>query len=154
TLGATTVTVTGTGGGLTRTTPITLTVNGGGTGGGTLTPVINASGPRVNEEAINLSNSGAITPPSIPNVHLTTTARTFHRHNNTLGSQILLSNSSTATAITYQFSLAAGQTLGPNTNRLFAAQMNGAGTVHPTAGDSWVVTYTTGGVTYTQTGNF
>jgi hypothetical protein len=44
--------------------------------------------------------------------------------------------------------------MGPGTNRLFAAQMSGSGTAHPTAGDTWVVTYTTGGVTFTQTGHF
>jgi hypothetical protein len=73
---------------------------------------------------------------------------------NTVGGQILHSNTVTATTITYQFTLAAGQTLGQGTNRTFAAQTNGTGTLHPTTGDTWVVTYTTGGVTYTQTGNF
>jgi hypothetical protein len=78
----------------------------------------------------------------------------FNGQYNTVGSQILQSNSSTATTITYQFDLATGQTLGPATNRLFAAQMSGSGTVHPASGDTYTVTYTTGGVTFTQTGHF
>jgi hypothetical protein len=73
---------------------------------------------------------------------------------NTIGGQILQSNSSTGTTITYQFNLAAGQTLTPGTNRLFSAQMSGTGMVHPTSGDTYTVTYTTGGVSYTQTGQF
>jgi hypothetical protein len=129
-------------------------VSGGGNGGVTVTPVINASGPWFNEEALSLSNSGAITSLSITIVIQRTAGVSHNGQYNTVGSQILQSNSSTATTITYQFSLAAGQTLGTSTNRLFAAQTSGAGTIHPMAGDTYTVTYTTGGVTYTQTGNF
>jgi len=152
--GAATITITGAGGGLTRTATMTLTVSAGGNGGVTMTPVINSSGPWFNEEALRLSNTGAITSLSITIAIQRTTGVGFNGQYNTVGSQILQSNSSTATTITYQFTLAAGQTLGPNTNRLFAAQMSGTGTIHPTAGDTYVVTYTTGGVTYTQTGHF
>jgi hypothetical protein len=156
TLGAATVTVTGTGGGLTRTTSINLTVNdsGGGTGGVTVTPVINSNGPWFDEQAISLSNTSAITSLSITIVVQRTAGVSFNGQYNTVGSQILQSNSSTATTITYQFNLAAGQTLGTATNRIFAAQMSGSGTVHPTSGDTYTVTYTTGGVSFTQTGHF
>ena len=157
TLGAATVTVTGTGGGLTRTTSINLTVNdaGGGTGGVTVTPVISSNGPWFNEQAISLSNpTGVITSLSITIVVQRTTGVSFNGQYNTVGSQILQSNSSTATTITYQFNLAAGQTLGTGTDRLFAAQTSGSGTVHPTSGDTYTVTYTTGGVSFTQTGHF
>ena len=156
TLGAATVTVTGTGGGLTRTALINLTVNdsGGGTGGVTVTPVVSSNGPWFNEQAISLSNTGAITSLSITIVVQRTTGVSSSGQYNTVGGQILQSNSSTATTITYQFNLAAGQTLGTATNRLFAAQMSGSGTVHPTTGDTYTVTYITGGVTFTQTGHF
>jgi hypothetical protein len=127
---------------------------GGGTGGVTVTPVINASGPWFNEEAIQLSNTGVITSLSITIVIQRTTGVGFSGQYNTVGGQILQSSSSTATTITYQFTLASGQTLGTGANRLFAAQMSGSGTVHPTSGDTYTVTYTTGGVTYTQTGTF
>ncbi|HEX5082157.1 MAG TPA: xyloglucanase [Blastocatellia bacterium] len=156
TLGAATVTVTGTGGGLMRTTSISLTVNdsGGGTGGVTVTPVISASGPWFNEQAVRLDNTGVITSLSITIVVQRTTGLGFSGQYNTVGGQILQSNSSSATAITYQFDLANGQTLGPATNRLFAAQMSGTGTAHPTSGDTYTVTYTTGGVNFTRTGTF
>ena len=73
---------------------------------------------------------------------------------NTLGSQIQQSNSSTSSAITYQYTLASGVTLSAGTNRTLAAQFGGTGTAHPTTGDTWTVTYTSGGTQYTQTGTF
>lgn len=154
TLGTMTVTITGTSASLTRSTPVSLTVSGGGTGGVTVTPVINASGPWFNEEAIRINNTAALTALSITITIQRTAGISFNGQYNTVGSQIQQSNSSTATAITYQFTLAAGQTLTAGTNRLFAAQTSGTGTVHPTAGDTYSVTYTTGGVTFTQTGHF
>jgi endoglucanase len=155
--GSSTVTITGTGGGLTKTTTIALTVagGGGGTGGVTVTPVINASGPWFSEVALRLDNPGvAITALSVTITVQRTTGVGFNGQYNTIGGQVLQSNTVAATTITYQFTLAAGQTLGGGTNRLFAAQMTGGGTIHPTAGDTFTITYTTGGVSFTQTGHF
>src|SRR5262245_19711200 len=153
--GSSTITITGTGGGLTKTTTIALTVTGGGTGGVTVTPVINSSGPWFSEEALRLDSPGAaITALSVTITVQRTTGVGFNGQYNTVGGQILQSNTVAATTITYQFTLAAGQTLGTGTNRLFAAQMTGSGTVHPTSGDTYTVTYTTGGVSFTQTGHF
>jgi len=156
TLGSTNVTITATGGGLTRTAVIALTVSGGGgTGGVTITPAINANSPWFNEEVIRLNNPGTtITALSVTIVIQRTTGVGFNGQYNTVGGQILQSNTVTAATITYQFNLAAGQTLGMGTNRTFAAQTSGAGTIHPTSGDTYTVTYTTGGVSFTQTGHF
>jgi hypothetical protein len=126
---------------------------GGGTGGVTVTPVINSSGPWFNDQGISLNNTGSLTSLSITIVIQRTTGITFQGQYNTVGSQIVQSSNSTATTITYQFSLAAGQTLGTG-NRLFAAQTSGTGTVHPFTGDTYTVTYTTGGTSFTQTGHF
>jgi xyloglucan-specific exo-beta-1,4-glucanase len=155
-IGPAPITITGTGGGLTRTASINITVSeaAGGTGGVTVTPVIGASGPWFNEEVLRLSNTAAITSLSITIVTQRAGGISYSGQYNTVGGQILQSNSSTATAITYQFNLAAGQTLGPATNRTYATQSSGTGTVHPTGGDTYTVTYTTGGVSYTQTGHF
>jgi xyloglucan-specific exo-beta-1,4-glucanase len=155
-IGPATVTITGTGGGLTRTASIGITVSEatGGTGGVTVTPVISASGPWFNEEVLRLSNTAAITSLSITIVVQRAGGISFSGQYNTIGGQILQSNSSTATAITYQFNLAAGQMLGSGANRTFATQSSGTGTIHPTGGDTYTVTYTTGGVSYTQTGQF
>jgi endo-1,4-beta-xylanase len=155
TAGAATVTVTGTGGGLTRTTSIGLTVGGGGgTGGVTITPAINAGGPWFNEEVVRLNNTGTVTALTVTIVIQRTTGVSFSGLYNTVGGQILQSNASTATTVTYQFTLVAGQTLGPATNLTFAAQTSGTGTIHPTSGDTYTVTYTIGGVSFTQTGHF
>ncbi len=156
-LGAATVTVTGTTATLTpRTTTISLTVTGttGGTGGVTVTPVVNANSPWFNEVQIRLSNTGSLTALSITIVVQRTTGVSFSNLYNTIGGQIQQSNSSTTAAITYQFTLGAGQTLGTGSNWTFAAQASGTGTVHPTAGDTYTVTYTTGGASFTQTGHF
>jgi hypothetical protein len=156
TLGAATITVTGTGGGLTRMTTVALMVNdgGGGNGGVTITSVINANQPYYNEEAIKLDNTNALTALSITIVIQRTTGVGLNGSYNTVGGQILQSNTVAATTITYQFTLASGQTISPGTGRTFAAQASGTGTLHPTAGDTWVVSYTTGGATFTQSGAF
>jgi len=125
-----------------------------GNGGVTVTPAINANGPWFNEEAIRLDNTANLTALSVTVTIQRTTGIGFNGQYNTVGGQILQSNTVSATTITYQFTLASGQTLGPGANRTFAAQMSGAGTLHPTAADMWAVTYTTGGVTFTQTGHF
>jgi len=148
--------VTGTSGSLTHTTTIALTVangGGGGTGGVTLTPMVTSSGPWFNEEQLRLANTASLTALSITIVVQRTTGISFGGQFNTVGGQILQSTSSTTAAVTYQFNLAAGQTLGVG-NWTFAAQTSGSGTVHPTAGDTYTVTYTTGGVNFTQTNHF
>jgi hypothetical protein len=40
------------------------------------------------------------------------------------------------------------------TGRLFVAQTNGNGTAHPSTGDTWTVTYTIGGQSFTLSGTF
>jgi uncharacterized membrane protein len=155
TTGTVNVTVSGTGGGLTRAITLSLTVNADtGTGGVTVTPAVNANGPWFNEQALRLNNTANLTALSVTITIQRTTGVGFNGQYNTVGGQILQTNTVAATTITYQFTLAAGQTLGAGTNRMFAAQMSGSGTIHPTAGDTWVVTYTTGGVAFYQNGAF
>jgi hypothetical protein len=154
--GAATVTITGTSGGLTHTTTISLTVGpggGGGTGGVTVTPVVTANGQWFNEEQVRVSNTANITAMTLTIVIQRTTGVSFSNIYNTVGTQVQQSNSSTSTAVTYQFTLAAGQTVAPG-NYTFAAQTSGGGTVHPTAGDTFTITYTIGGASFTQTGHF
>ncbi|HKX26230.1 MAG TPA: hypothetical protein VJ302_00930, partial [Blastocatellia bacterium] len=156
-LGAATVTVTGTSGALTHTATVALTVNdttGGGTGGVTATPVVSSSSPWFNELQLRINNTAPLTALSVAIVVQRTTGTSFSGQYNTIGGQVLQTNASTATTITYQFTLAAGQTLGAGTNKTFAAQIGGNGTAHPTAGDTYTITYTTGGASFTQTGHF
>jgi endoglucanase len=155
TVGAATVTVTGTGGGLTRTATVSLTVTQGGGGGVvTATPVINANGPWFNENAVRLSNTATLTSLTVTIVIQRTPGVSFSNIYNTVGGQIQQSNSSTTSAITYTWTLAPGQTLGVGSGRLFAGQAGGTGTPHPTSGDTWSVTFSTGGAPTTQSGTF
>ncbi|HXM58112.1 MAG TPA: xyloglucanase, partial [Candidatus Dormibacteraeota bacterium] len=151
------ITITGTGGGLTRTTTVSLVESGGttgGTGGVTLTPTVGSNSAFFNELDLKLANTAPLTALSITLTVQRTTGVSFSGQFNTVGGQILQSNSSTSSAITYTFALASGQTLGAGTNWTFAAQASGSGTVHPTSGDTFTVTYTTGGASFTQTGHF
>jgi hypothetical protein len=83
-----------------------------------------------------------------------TTGISFSGQYNTIGGQILQTNSSTASAVTYTFTLASGQSVSPGTNYIFAAQSSGTGTAHPTSGDTFTVTFSTGGASTTQSGHF
>ncbi|HEV2989637.1 MAG TPA: glycoside hydrolase family 6 protein [Candidatus Angelobacter sp.] len=154
TTGTTNVTVTGTSGALTHTTTVALTVTGTGNGGVTVTTVINSNSAFFDDEGVKLSNTAAITALSITINVQNTGGLSFNGQYNTVGGQITQSHSSTATVLTYQFSLSAGQTLSPGSGFLFDAQMSANGTAHPTSGDTFTVTYTTGGQTFTQTGHF
>jgi cellulose 1,4-beta-cellobiosidase len=156
TLGAATITITGVSGTLTHTATISLTVNAAvaGTGGVTVTPVINSNGPFFDDEGVKLSNTASLTALSLTITVQNTGGITFNGQFNTVGASITQSHTSTATTITYQFNLTAGQTLTAGTGFLFDAQMGGTGTAHPTTGDTFTVTYTTGGQTFTQSGHF
>jgi endoglucanase len=155
TLGTANVTITGTSGSTSRTTTIALTVTSGG-GGGTVTatPSVGSASPWFNELQLRLNNTSTITALTVTVTVQRTTGVSYSGMYNTVGGQIAQANSSTASAITYTFTLAAGQTLPAATGRLFAMQMSGTGTAHPTAGDTWVVSYNTGSGTQTTSGTF
>jgi glycosyl hydrolase family 113 len=152
--GTVTVTITGVGGNFTRSTTLILTVDAPPTPGVTVTPAINANSPWYNEEVIRLSNTANITSLSLSITVQRTAGIGLNGMYNTVGGLIQQSNSSAPTAIKYQFTLAPGQSLWPGTNWTFAAQTNGTGMLHPVAGDTYSITYTTGGATFTQSGHF
>jgi hypothetical protein len=126
----------------------------GGDGGVTATTVVAANGPWYNDEHVNLANTAPLTALSVTIVIQRTTGVSFSGQYNTIGGQILQSNSSTSSTISYQFTLASGQTLGRGSGWIFAAQSSGSGTAHPTSGDTFTVSYTTGGASFSQTGHF
>jgi hypothetical protein len=156
TLGNATITVSGSGGGLTRAASVALTVASGssGNGGVTITPVVASSSPWFNEEDLRIANTASLTSLTITIVVQRTTGISFSGQYNTVGGPIAQSTSSTASTVTYQFTLGAGQTLAIGSNWTFAAQSSGNGTAHPSAGDTYTVTYVIGGVSFTQTGHF
>ncbi len=157
TLGDATITINGNNGTVgTRSTTVALTVATVPTGGAvTVTPVITSTNPWWMEQQIRIDNTGTISALSVT----ITIARNpsgigVGGQYNTIGGQITQASSSTASQLVYTFSLGAGQTLGAGTGRTFAAQIRGNGTAHPTSGDGWSVTYTSGGTTTTTTGTF
>jgi endoglucanase len=155
TLGLASITFTATSGSLSRTTAVALTVTGGGDSGTvTATPVVSTNSPWFNELQVRLANTGTLSALSITVVVQRTAGVSYSGQYNSVGGQIAQTNSSTTGAITYLFTLGAGQTLGASTGRTFAVQTGGNGTPHPTAGDTYTVTYTTGGQTFTATGHF
>jgi hypothetical protein len=101
-----------------------------------------------------VSNTASLSALSITVVVQRTPGISAAGQYNTLGSQVQQNSSSTAAAITYQFVLAPGQSLSPGSNRSFAVQMSGNGTAHPASGDTYTVTYTANGQSFTQTGTF
>jgi len=134
---------------------VALTVTGGGTGGTlTATPVVSTNSPWFNELQLQVANTGSLTALSITIVVQRTSGVSYSGQYNTVGGQVAQTNSSTTAAITYQFTLAAGQTLPASTGRTFAVQTSGNGSLHPTAGDTYTVTYTSGGTTTTTSGHF
>jgi len=144
--------------GIRATATISLTVTGGGstggTGGVTVTPAIASASPWFIEEDVQLANPTPLTALSVTIVVQRTTGVSFSGQFNTVGGQVTQGSTSTATTITYQFTLASGQTLGASSRWTFAAQASGTGTFHPTAGDTLTVTYTTGGATFTQSAHY
>jgi chitin-binding protein len=132
----------------------TPAASGGGDGGVSVTRAVTSSGPWFNELQVRLGNTSPITALTVTVVVQRTTGVSHSGQYNTVGGQISQSNASTASAVTYTWTLNAGQTLNAATMRTFAAQLGGTGTVHPVTGDTWTVSYTTGGVARTQTGGF
>lgn len=123
-------------------------------GGVTVTPTVASQSPWYNELQLRIGNTSPLTALSATIVVQRTAGISHSGQYNTVGGQVAQSNSSTSTAITYQFTLASGVTLSPATSRTLAIQLGGGGTAHPTSGDTYTVTYTTGGVTRTQSGTF
>jgi uncharacterized repeat protein (TIGR03803 family) len=71
----------------------------------------------------------------------------------TVFGQITQSHVTGPTTITYTFVLQPGNTIPPGTFT-FAAQMGSNGVTHDVHGDSFALTYTAGGQSFTQTGTF
>jgi cellulose 1,4-beta-cellobiosidase len=153
--GTATVTLTASSGATSRSATVTLTVSstGGGTGGVTVTPVIASASNYFNDQQVRVASTGPVSALSVAIVVQRTTGIGFGGQYNTVGGSIAQASSSTTTTITYTYALGAGQTLNAGTYT-FAAQTSGSGTVHPMAGDSFTVTYTAGGQTFTRTGHF
>ena len=154
--GNATITVNGVSGQLTHSAVIGVTINGAPppvNGGVTVVPLVSANGWRSLEEEIRLSNTQPLSALSITITVGNARGLSFNGQNNTVGGKIRQSHSGSSSRLTFTFTLANGQMLSPGSNDLFNAFMR-EWRYHSTSGDSYKVTYTTGGESYSQSGSF
>jgi endoglucanase len=158
TLGTANVTISAAATGFTtRTAAVALTIATGSTGGAvSANGVVASNSPWFAEEQVQLSNTAPLTglTVTITVARNPTTLASGGQYNTIGGNSITQSVSTTSTQVVYTFTLVAGQTLPAGTGRTFAAQMSPGGTAHPTTGDTWSVTYTSGGSSTTNSGTF
>jgi endoglucanase len=157
TLGNATITINGSNATVgARSAQVTLTVaNPGGGGNATITGAVASNSAWFIEEQVRMNNPAPITALTVTIVVARNPAGlSVSGQYNTVGGQLTQSSSASATQLTYTWTLGAGQTLAAGTGRVFAAQIGGTGAVHATTGDSWTVTYTSGGTTTTSSGTF
>jgi hypothetical protein len=145
------IAIRGASGALDASVSLPLTVSAAATGGGPakFTGTSSSSSAWFDEEDVDLTTAAPITALTLT---MTVAAGnvTYGGQYDTIGGQIVTSHTS-GSNIVYTFVLTSGQTMGPG-SYTFAAQMDGDGTQHSASGDSWTVTYTTGGATYSQSG--
>jgi hypothetical protein len=135
--------------------PIAVTVagSGGGTGGLTVTPSVGGNPPWYNETRVSLANTGTVTALTVTIV-VQRTAGISHQgmYDNVGGFTATNNSSANLPAITYTWTRTGGS-LSAGSGRLFVAQTNG-NQPHSSTGDTWTVTYTTGGQSFTQSGTY
>jgi hypothetical protein len=105
------------------------------------------------EEDVVLSTPASITALTLTITVQITSGLRFNGMYQTVFGQITQTHVTGPTTITYTFVLQAGNTIPPGTFT-FAAQMSANGVVHDVHGDSFTVTYTSGGQSFTQAGTF
>lgn len=134
-----------------------VTGGGGGGTGSTVTAsgkIAPGFGPYYGEEDVVVSSTAPLSAFSVTVTLQKTAGVSYNGQYNTAGGTITSGHTDSGPALTYQFTLAPGHTLAAGANQTYAAQFNGSGTVHPTAGDTYTVTATAGGKTTTLTGHF
>jgi chitin-binding protein len=119
-----------------------------------VTPMVVNSSPWYFESQVRLRHTQPITSLKLTITLKKTGGWTLNGLYNTVGSKIRQSAQNTAQALTYEFELFPGQILEPAQSRIFAAQVNGSGKTRPTTGDGYRISYTMGGVTYSNSGQF
>jgi hypothetical protein len=70
------------------------------------------------------------------------------------GNMLSMGNRQTSSTVIYNYTLNAGQSVPAGENWVVAAQFGGNGTPHPTSGDTYTLTATSGGVARVLTGTF
>ncbi|HEV7715969.1 MAG TPA: IPT/TIG domain-containing protein, partial [Steroidobacteraceae bacterium] len=158
TLGTANVTISAAATGFTtRTAAVALTIASVPTGGAvTVTGAVASNSPWFAEEQVRLGNTATLTALAVTIAVARNPASLASggQYNTIGGNTIAQSVSTTSTQVVYTFTLVAGQTLPAGTGRTFAAQFSPGGNPHPTTGDSWTVSYTSGGSSTVTSGTF
>ena len=117
--------------------------------------VASGSGPYWAEEDLALTNTAPMTSLSITVTVQKTAGITFAgQYRNFAGGAVQMAHTDSATQVVYTYRLAPGQTVPVGSAWRIGSQYSGNGTPHATAGDTFSVTATAGGVTTTGTGHF
>ena len=135
------------------TTTVGPTTTAGGTGI-TATPGTAGDQKYYGDHIVTLTNTTPITDLTVTISIAQTTGLTYAaQYTNFWSGTVATSHGTTVGAMTYTFTLNAGQQIVPGTWKL-TAQSSGTGIVHSTSGDTWMVTGTSGGAPQTLTGTF
>jgi len=122
-------------------------------GPATATPKVQVNTAFFTEDDVLLTTPVGITALNLTITATITPGLQFSGMFQNIFGQITQTHSTGPTTITYNWVLQAGSTIPPGT-WTFAAQMSSNGVVHNTHLDSFTLTYTAGGQTFTQTGGF
>jgi prepilin-type N-terminal cleavage/methylation domain-containing protein len=106
------------------------------------------------EHTLTLTNTAPVTALSVTIDVVQTDGLTYTGQYTTFwSSTVANAHATSAGVVSFTFTLDANQTIVPGTWTI-AGQTSGTGTVHPTSGDAWTITSTSGGVTNTVSGTF
>jgi hypothetical protein len=123
--------------------------------GVTVTPSVAGDRLAYGEADLRIANPSDITAMSVTVTVAQTTGVYYNGEYSDLGAdRITEGHSTTGGTITYTFDLIAGNTIAAGSSFPLVTQYNGNGTIHPTSGDTWSVTTTSGGITTTLSGTF
>lgn len=117
--------------------------------------VSSSTSPWFGELNVLMTNTAPVTALTIQiGVQRTPGVNYSGQYNSYWGNMLSMSNAQVGNTLVYTYTLNSGQTVPVGSNWVVAAQFGGNGTPHPTSGDTYTVTATSGGVARTLTGTF
>lgn len=106
------------------------------------------------EEDVKVSNTAPVTALKLTITVQKTPGVAYNAMYNPGTAPFTMTHTDNGATIVFVYTLNAGQTLPVGTNQTFGAQITGTGTPHPTTGDTYSITATSGGVSNTLSGHF
>jgi hypothetical protein len=112
-------------------------------------PFVQVNTPFFTEDDVSLSTSAPITAMTLTITMQITPGLVFNGQFQNLGPQIAESHTTTSSTITFTFTLNPGTTI-PTGTFTFAGQARSNGVTHDVHGDTFALTYTSGGQSFSQ----